>query len=269
MIVARMFTRPIDTFVAGADAIARGEADAIPVGSKDELGQLATSLNEVVKGLRGEVQAQKEENRRSEALLFNLLPARVAKRLGEGETQIVDRYPDVSALYADLLGFAEFTQARDAEATITLLNELISLFDEVAQAHGVEKVKTLGANYLAVCGVNVPRLDHAKRAVTFAQTLHKQVAFFNRKHDADLGLSVGVASGPAAAGVVGLRNFIYDVWGEPVETVVDLAVEAEGGQTVVSQEVHRALSDVFKFEEGQHPHLGTVWTLAESVSVEK
>jgi len=269
MLIANLFTKPIDAFIEGAKAIASGEAEAISVRSKDEFGQLATSLNGMVDNLRAQTQVQREQNQRSEALLFNILPARVARRLTEGETQIVDRYPNVSVLYANLLGFSKLTDTQSAEDTISMLNELVTLFDEAAEANGVEKVKTVGPNYMAVCGVAVPRLDHAKRSVAFAKDLKKKLLFFNSQRGTSLDLAIGVDSGQVVAGIVGLRNFIYDLWGEPVETAVELSSEAEADSIVVSSDIYDVLNDVFEFQTAQHSELGEVWTLAEPEPVRK
>lgn len=261
MIIANVFTRPINAFIRDAEKIASGRTETIQVKSQDEFAQLASSLNSMVDNLREETRQEREKSQQSEMLLYNLLPARVTERLLDGETQIVDRYPNVTVMHIDLFGFTELSTSRDLSEATALLNELVSLFDEAAEAHGVEKVKTMGANYLAVCGVSVPRLDHAKRTVDFAQELLRRVQFFNSQHDLELSLAAGIASGSVVAGIVGLRNFIYDLWGEPVDSATLLSQEA--GAVFVSVETANRLDDVFRFEVQPHSDLGEVYRLVE------
>lgn len=260
MLLANIFTRPINAFIASANKITTGERNRIEVDSQDEFGQLASSLNTMVSELQNQTDVEKQKNQQSEALLFNLLPARVAKRLTAGETQIVDRYPNVTVLYAQILGFGDLTDHLEVEESIELLNELVSLFDEAAESHGIEKVKTIGANYLAVCGVSVARLDHARRMLEFAQTLKKKLAFFNRQHETHLNLVVGIDSGLVVAGIVGLRKFIYDLWGEPVETAMHISSEAEPESIVVSTDVYDVLKDGFAFQASTKEG---IWALSE------
>ena len=261
MLLANLFTRPISAFISEAQDIANNKSEAINVSGQDEFGQLASSLNTMVNNLKQQTDIAQEENQKKERLLHQLLPDQIARRLISGESSIVDSHANVTVLYATVYGFSEFAETLEPEEAVERLNELVSLFDEAAHSFGVDKVKTLGANYLAACGLSVPRLDHVKRSFDLALELRKKLAFFNKQHDCSLQLNVGLDSGQVVAGIVGQRNFIYDVWGEPVDTSLRLATEAEPGGILVSADVYPTLKDSLEFTEKNDSLLGKVWQL--------
>lgn len=128
-----------------------------------------------------------------------------------------------------------------------LLNDLIVAFDEAAERHGVEKVKTIGTSYLAVCGLSVQRVDHAQRMVEFGVDLLRIVQRFNQKRGTDLGAQVGINSGAVVGGVIGRTRFIYDLWGETV-TVARAIKENENEHSIhVTEVVRDRLQDVHEF----------------------
>lgn len=241
MILANLFTRPINRFVDGAQSITQGKSDEIPVTSRDEFGRLATSLNALVSDMRARVDAEHALGERRAELIGSLLPDKVFKQLDSGEA-FVERYSNVSVLFADLRGFGNLGDS-SPEDSIELLDSLISAFDEAALERGVEKVKTLGADYLALCGAAVSRLDHAKRTLDFAEDMLGQVALFNKQHNLELSLSIGLASGNVVGGVVGRTQLVYDVWGQPVDEAMDiLSAEAEPNSIRLSSAFKEDLS---------------------------
>ena len=121
------------------------------------------------------------------------------------------------------------------------------MFDEVAESLGVEKVKTVGESYLAVCGLSVNRPDHPSRMIQFAQNLCRIVKAFNNQKGLHLTLSIGVNSGPAIGGVVGRRKFLYDLWGDTVRLAKGLG-GAGGNQILVTEIVHSRLREIYDFE---------------------
>ena len=246
MVLSTLFTRPISAFIRGAAHVAEGKSDSSSVASNDEFGDLSQSLNEMVEGLKEQTAREAAQNRRNETLLHSLLPPRVVKRLAQGETDIVERYSNVTVLHADLLGISDLSMRGSPEDAFNLLNELVTLFDEAAERHGVEKIKAVGGDYMAVCGVSVPRLDHTKRVVDFAEEMHRKLTFFNTQRGAELKLRMGVDSGTVVAGILGLRTFIYDIWGEPVDGALELSAKTEPGTILVSDEVHASVKDSAK-----------------------
>jgi guanylate cyclase len=157
-----------------------------------------------------------QERERSERLLLNVLPAPIAERLKTDPAPIADRFPEASVLFADIVGFTELSAGMAPEDLVTLLNDLFTAFDRVAEKHGLEKIKTIGDAYMAVSGVPVPRPDHLERIADAALEMRDLVAAPIAERGPLLGLRIGIDTGPVIAGVIGERKFIYDLWGDPV-----------------------------------------------------
>ena len=156
------------------------------------------------------------ERERSERLLLNVLPAPIAERLKTNPAPIADRFPEASVLFADLVGFTELSAGMAPEDLVNLLNELFTAFDQVAERHELEKIKTIGDAYMAVCGVPVPRADHLERIADAAVEMLAVAADRANGSAKPLALRIGIDTGPVIAGVIGERKFIYDLWGDPV-----------------------------------------------------
>jgi class 3 adenylate cyclase len=156
------------------------------------------------------------ERERSERLLLNVLPAPIAERLKTDPAPIADRFPEASVLFADLVGFTELSARLTPEDLVTLLNDLFTAFDQVVERHGLEKIKTIGDAYMAVCGVPVPRRDHLERIADAAVEMLAIAAGRAGGPGQPVALRVGIDTGPVVAGVIGERKFIYDLWGDPV-----------------------------------------------------
>jgi class 3 adenylate cyclase len=157
-----------------------------------------------------------EERERSERLLLNVLPAPIAERLKRDPAPIADRFPEASVLFADIVGFTQLSSGMAPEDLVMLLNELFTGFDHVADRHGLEKIKTIGDAYMAVCGVPVPRPDHLERIADAAIEMRDLVAAGIATGGPPFAVRIGIDTGPVVAGVIGERKFIYDLWGDPV-----------------------------------------------------
>jgi HAMP domain-containing protein len=152
MLFSASFVRPIRALADGARRVAQGETDVqIESGSGDEFGELAHSFNDMVASVRTQNELVEAKSRESEDLLTSILPKPVARRLKAGEESIADAYDSVTVLFSDLVGFTQLSRKVTAEESVSLLNELVSSFDEAADEHGVEKIKTIGDNYWASC----------------------------------------------------------------------------------------------------------------------
>lgn len=250
LLLSVLFIRPINTLIEGARRVGKGDHDVVvSLKSRDELGELADTFNEMVRGIRRQTEVIEQKNRENEALLLNILPGPVAQRLKAGEAGIADTIQQATVLFADVVGFTSLAEQKSAEEAAALLNELVDSFDDAAEQHGVEKVKTIGDKYLAVCGLSVPRLDHARRAAMLAKDMQAILRQFNQKHRTALALQIGVNSGPVTAGIIGAKKFIYDMWGETVNIAGRLHAEAAANTILVTQSVYGRLHDVFVFEE--------------------
>jgi len=185
----------------------------------------------------------------ADALLANILPEAIAERLKArpGE-RVADAVPQASVLFSDLVGFTELAQELGAARTVDILDQVVTEFDRLAAAHGVEKIKTIGDGYMAVAGVSQPQDDHAVRLARMALRLPELVARLSETHGVDLRVRIGIAGGPVMAGVIGADKFSYDVWGETVNLASRLESHGIPGEIQVTAEVREALQDGFVFE---------------------
>jgi class 3 adenylate cyclase len=193
--------------------------------------------------------ALRVEQDRSNRLLLNVLPAAIALRLKDHPVAIADGFESATVLFADIVGFTEFAAGREPREVVSVLNELFSRFDEVADRCGVEKIKTIGDAYMAVGGLPVPRLNHEAAVAEMALTMRDVVERYNDDTASDLAIRVGIASGPVTAGVIGNRKFSYDVWGDTVNMASRMESHGVVGGIQVTSSVMRALCDRFEFEE--------------------
>ncbi|NBW96272.1 MAG: response regulator, partial [Planctomycetia bacterium] len=189
------------------------------------------------------------EQEKSERLLLNILPEKIAERLKNGEASIAESFSAVTVLFADLAGFTQFSQQVDARHLVALLDEIFSAFDQLARLHGVEKIKTIGDAYMAVAGLPMPRPDHA--AAVAAMALGMQGAFHEvmRSRGLAMELRIGIHSGPVAAGVIGRHKFSYDLWGDTVNLASRMESHGEPSRIHVSKATRDLLGDTFRFAD--------------------
>ncbi|MDH2917289.1 MAG: adenylate/guanylate cyclase domain-containing protein [Gallionella sp.] len=189
-----------------------------------------------------------EEQKRSERVLFNVLPSNIAERLKSNEGLIADGYADVTVMFADLVNFTQLTEQMSPEQMVSLLNTVFSGFDEISERHGLEKIKTIGDAYMAVGGLSRERQDYAAdmacmalEMIAFVET-HPQLAKRN------LGVHIGIAIGPVVAGVIGTKRFIYDLWGDTVNIASRLTDDAKSGHILTDKRTFNRLKHDFLFE---------------------
>jgi class 3 adenylate cyclase len=247
--LAYLFVKPIERLIESARKVESGQLDTIAkLESNDEFGELAKSFNAVVRSLRAQTELVEEKNRENERLLSSVFPAAIAKRLKRGEKDIAEIVPNVAILFANLTGFSNLSNSLGARELVTILNDLVTSFDETAEHYGIEKIKTIGDSYMAVCGLSVSYLDHDKRTVDFALEMLGIVRRFDRERGLQLNIRIGIHSGDAIAGIVGRNKFIYDVWGEAIEVANKLRLACLPGSILVSDEVYHRLDDLYEFE---------------------
>jgi class 3 adenylate cyclase len=238
------FVQPIRALIDGFRQVGKGSTEVkVKVKTKDEFRELAHSFNEMVDNLDQQKKLVQQKNHENEELLLSILPESVAKRVQQGEENIGDSFSNVTVLFADLGGFIELSETLPASETVSLLNNLVSAFDDAAEKHGVEKVKTIGSSYMAVSGLSVPRLDHAKRVIDFAQDMLRIVRRFNQEQKMDLKIRIGVNSGSVVAGIVGQGKFIYDLWGDTVNVANRLRSQGQWNTIQVTQNVHNRIAE--------------------------
>jgi class 3 adenylate cyclase len=192
-------------------------------------------------------QALDKESARSESLLLNILPKSIAERLKHSTELIADRVPEVSIVFADLVGFTEISRKMDAGQLVSMLNEIFLGFDRAAKRLGLEKIKTIGDAYMVVAGVPEPRADHVQAATEMALAMQRHVEGLSALHP-DLRLRIGIHTGPVVAGVIGENKFSYDLWGDNVNIASRMESHGLPGRIHVSEAFVRAARDKSHFE---------------------
>ncbi|GAA6617127.1 adenylate/guanylate cyclase domain-containing protein [Scytonema sp. NUACC26] len=249
MWLTAIFVKPINTLIKSARKVKAGDVDAVvKSGSQDEFGELAKSFNQTIDSLRAETQLIEQKNRENEALILNIFSPAIANRLKQGDREIADQISNVSVLFSDLERFTKLTQTMSPQEVVGVLNELVTGFDEMTEKYGLEKIKTIGDGYMAVCGLTVPRLDHDKRTVDFALEMLSFVRRFNYEKGLHLELRLGINSGDVVAGVIGKNKLLYDVWGDTVNIANRLKSACPPGTIFVSQNICDRLQDLYDFE---------------------
>ena len=196
------------------------------------------------------LQTEKLEHqiRENEELLGSILPASAIAQRRDGDEHASQQFADVSVIFAELIGLEEFSREAGETRALSVLGDLIASLDEAAEKLGIEKVKTIGGAYLAVCGLSVSRPDHARRMAQFAQEAVRIVALSHREFKAALHVAIGINSGPIVGGVVGRRKFLYDLWGDTVTIAKKLAIDKGTSSIRVTQSVRDRIGEQFQFE---------------------
>lgn len=187
------------------------------------------------------------ERRKSDRLLANILPYPVAEKL-KRQQQIADQFPEVSVLFADLVDFTVQSANLAPDELINFLNRTFSIFDRLAEKHGVEKIKTIGDNYMAVAGLPIPRPDHAQAIADMALEMLDEISRLTDPAMGRIEFRIGINTGPVIAGVVGLQKFAYDLWGDTVNTASRMESHGLPGCIQVTSAVVELLQDQYKFE---------------------
>lgn len=244
----------VDIFLFVAAAV--GNVLALHMAEKDRRHRYHQQI--VISEQSTELQVRKEE---SDRLLLNVLPASVSERLKRGESPIADSFDSVSVLFADIQGFTPFAARLSAAEVTAMLSELFIKFDDLVASRGLEKIKTIGDEYMAAGGVPDPMEDHAFRVVDLGLEMIDSAKVV--LEGTGLTLRVGVNSGPASGGVIGHRKFSYDVWGTTVNIASRLESTGISGRVQVSRATRELTNGGFGFESRggvDLPGLGIVET---------
>lgn len=186
--------------------------------------------------------------RENERLLLNILPAPIAERLKAGDERIAERFDEVTVLFADIVAFTELAGSIPAHVLVELLNDLFSRFDLAAQELGIEKIKTIGDAYMAVCGLPAACADHTERTLSMALRMQQIAREFSRDREVPVRLRIGINTGPVVAGVIGRNKFIYDLWGDTVNLASRMESYGVPDAIQVTRAVYEKLQDRYPFE---------------------
>jgi adenylate cyclase len=198
-----------------------------------------------------------EQQKMSERLLLNVLPHAIAERLkGRSEfavdslTEVIaDSFPEATVLFADIVEFTKLCTGLPPQELVSMLNEIFSDFDRIADSRGLEKIKTIGDAYMAVAGLPISTADHAMRAAHMALDMLEAMERFNARSGYALQVRIGINTGPVVAGIVGKHKFIYDLWGDAVNTACLMESHGVAGRVQVTESTQRELSEPFLLEE--------------------
>jgi adenylate cyclase len=185
------------------------------------------------------------EQDRSENLLLNVLPREIAARLKGGERIIADYHPSVSILFADLVGFTPLTNQLSPTAMVELLNEIYSHFDSLIEKYEVEKLRTIGDNYMIASGLPRPRADHAQAIAGLALEMNTYIASLAPVGNRRLSFRLGINSGPVIAGVIGHKKFAYDVWGDTANIASRMESQGVPGKIQITQATYELIKTDF------------------------
>lgn len=249
MWLAKLFVKPIARLIDSTQKLDSGDGKGIvESGTRDEFNDLARSINDKVYTLRGQIQQLEQHNTENQDLIDLLLPPKIAKRIKQGEGVIADPVSNVSILFTDLHRFSKLFDSLNGEEVVFLLDELVDAFDDLSDKYGLEKIKTMGDGYMAVCGLSVSRLDSDKRSIDCALEMLGHVRRFNYERGLNLDLRIGINTGDLISGIVGKSRYVYDVWGETVNIAHRLKSYCPPGSILVSQYVRDRLSDIYEFD---------------------
>jgi len=192
------------------------------------------------------VRARERALAESERLLLNVLPEAVAARLKERDGIIADGFPDVTVLFADIAGFTPLAQRLSAPDLVSLLDRVFARWDAIARQHGVEKIKTIGDAYMAAAGVPLPREDHPEAIAGMALAMQRELALCSVEIGLPLQVRIGIDTGPVVAGVIGRAKFIYDLWGNTVNTASRMESHAPPGTIQVTERTFERLRERYE-----------------------
>jgi adenylate cyclase len=222
------------------------------VRQRDQLATRITEQNELLK----------DEQEKSERLLLNILPGPIAQRLKQQHSIIADGFADVTVMFADIINFTRLSEEMSPRLMVGLLNEVFSHFDQLAEKHGLEKIKTIGDAYMVAGGLGeqhrseVPAAgdgerDYSTAICTMALDMCNYMDTRSGFKRARLQIHVGIGTGPVVAGVIGMKKFIYDLWGDTVNIASRVTDEAGASQILVDAVTFRRVRHLFEFGEQQ------------------
>jgi class 3 adenylate cyclase/HAMP domain-containing protein len=268
LMTVRWITQPILRLIAASQAIANGKLDQnVEIGMVNEVGLLAQSFNQMAAQLKQSFAALEKSNEelehrverrtaalqaeqaKSEELLLNILPEQIATRLKQNPGIIADDFQEVTVLFADIVAFTALSAHLGSAKTVEFLNAIFSVFDQLSEKHGLEKIKTIGDAYMVVGGLPNPKPNHREAIVDMALEMQQEIKHFKVVDQQTVSLRIGIHTGAAVAGVIGTKKFIYDLWGDTVNLASRMESHGEPDRIQVSEAVYQFLKQEYTFEK--------------------
>ncbi|WP_233258760.1 adenylate/guanylate cyclase domain-containing protein [[Phormidium] sp. ETS-05] len=186
-------------------------------------------------------EALRAEQEKSERLLLNILPSAIADQLKHDQSVTPMQFDEATIVFADIVNFTPMSARMSATELVSALNEIFSTFDHLADKHGVEKIKTLGDAYMVAGGLPVPRADHAEAIADMTLDMLDNISKFHTNTGEQFQIRIGVNTGPVVAGVIGIKKFIYDLWGDTVNTASRMESHGLPGAIQVTEATYQKL----------------------------
>lgn len=268
VILAQVFLRPIRRLEAGVQRISEGDYRvAIPVETRDEIGDLTEMFNEMSSSLSAKEEMLNLQRGQIKKLLNSLMPEAIADKLRRGEEVAAREHSNVTVIYATVLGLARVQARLDSAEALEITNEINRQFESAAAEYDIDRIRPVRNGYLGSCGLTVPRLDNVRRAVDFARECERIIERLSGDSGLNLSLCVGIDTGKVNSGLVGYPSTVFDLWG----TAVNLAHRIKSGVpdagVYVSSRVYNTLSETTPFvSAGTISADGTdepIWRLSE------
>jgi len=267
ILTARWIIRPVERITTASEAIAEGNLNQqVEVSSIVELGKLANVFNGMTKQLKdslnalhlaneeledrveqrtGELRLEKE---RSEQLLLNILPPEIADRLMRTNESPAEHFEEATILFADIVGFTTISARIAPMQLVAGLNQIFSAFDQLTEKYGLEKIKTIGDAYMVVGGLPVSRPDHAEAIANMALDMQAYMQEVENIFGESLQIRIGINTGPVIAGVIGIKKFIYDLWGDAVNVASRMESHGKPGYIQVTDATYLKLQNKYLLE---------------------
>ena len=199
------------------------------------------------------------EQKKSERLLLNVLPQEIAERLKSLQSKtkvhlqstgtiVADSFDEVTVLFADIVDFTEYAASITASELVNVLNDIFSEFDYFVEQYDLEKIKTIGDSYMVVGGLPLPSTNHAEAIAEMALQMQESIKKFKRTDDSPFSLRIGIHTGQVIAGVIGIKKFIYDLWGDPVNVASRMESQGVSGCIQVTEVTYQLLKDKYQFD---------------------
>ncbi|MBD2181701.1 adenylate/guanylate cyclase domain-containing protein [Aerosakkonema funiforme] len=215
--------------------------DGIPVATR-------AIFRDITQRLQAEAELRYQQEQ-TERLLLNILPQPIAERLKQEQSTIAENFGDVTVMFADIVGFTELSSLISPTELVEMLNIIFSKFDQLAEKHNLEKIKTIGDAYMVVGGLPVPRSDHAIAIAEMALDMQAALIQFSASTGKPFRMRIGINTGSVVAGVIGTKKFIYDLWGDTVNIASRMESHSLPGQIQVTEATYSALRDRYLFEQ--------------------
>lgn len=227
----------------------------VVVQGSDELSHLSQQVNEMLGELQVSAEKLMEEQQRAETLLLNILPQPIADELMQTQASVPQHFDEVTILFADIVGFTSLSSRLSPIQLVTLLNQIFSAFDSLAEQFGLEKIKTIGDAYMVAAGLPTPRPDHVEAIAEMALAMQDVTATFEAEVGVPLQIRIGINTGVVVAGVIGTKKFIYDLWGDAVNVASRMESSGEPGLIQVTASTYERLKDSYHLESRGSIHV--------------